>query len=451
MTSSVHDHEAPKVNPTRRPSLVTPVLVAACLAIGSVLPAIIATGGAAFQDMGEWLYEGRVLQYVIATGDTSEFYFRDYPVPYALPHLLLAGLMLVMPPTAAGITAISLQLLAGCVVIAALVKKFALNPVAGSALLTVPMVLTSAFWNGYSGHQIGLAILGAYIAIPSRWQTRWWVVAAFGVLTFFTHGMIFGCFGVIAGVYGIYARRLHHIAVGSAPSLGLAAWYVLANTEQTGSGELQLGGPLQFLAYKGYSLAKVGGYQNLLINGVGDPKPLMLVGAIVNVLFVVALAALVVPHLVRALRTRSAIGPEMAAGLILLAIALALPASLLEIVNPGERLLTPAAVLLVTATAAELPRVTSRVVGSAAVAGVALTATSALLLPWKSASGDPTPLDPMVISSSDASDRVDLLFSHRLDQFETRAALAQQSWLDDTPPPEPLAFRTTILDGNIAR
>ncbi|WP_370894442.1 hypothetical protein [Janibacter sp. GXQ6167] len=425
--------------------------MAALLATASVLPAVIATGGAAFQDMGEWLYEARVLQYLMVTGDTSTFYLRDYPVPYVIPHLLLAALMLVMSPTAAGITAVAVQLLAGCAVVAALVRRFDLHPIAGSVLLTVPIVLTSAFWNGYSGHQIGLIILGAYIALPVRVRTRVWVVLVFSLLTFFTHGMIFGCFGVIAGVYGVYARRLHQVALGSAPSLGLAAWYVLANTEQTGGGELQLGGAVQFIAYKAYSLAKIGGYQNLVVNGVADGQALMLAGALANVLFVIVLAGLVVLRLTRLVRERSAPSAEMTAGLVLLAIAMVLPPALVEIVNPGERLLTPAAVLLVTATASGLTQRQGSVLGSIAAIGVILTAVGACLLPAKADQGDPTPRDPLVTNSAEAGERTGLLFSHRLDQFETRADLAERSWRHNEPPTEPLAFKTTMLDGRIAR
>ena len=425
-------------------------LVPAAWAAACVVPLLLVMGWPALQDFGEWLYEGYVLHHLTLGGGSGGsgdllFGLRDYPVPYAVAQVLLAVPMTVLSPSASGVLAIVVQLALGCAAVGALIARRRLAPVPAALALTVLVVLTSAFWNGYAGHQLGLALIAAYLALSARTSTRAGVVLAFSLVAFFTHGLVYAAFGLIAGVRGLSARRLHWVALGSAPSLALAGWYAVANTEATGAGELNVRGLVEMLAYKAYTLMKAGGYQNLVVNGVGDPRPLMLAGAALNAAFVAALALLVVAR-ARQVGLRAAASPEMVAGLALVALAMALPSSLFEVVNPGERLLGPAGICLVVATMrTPAPRWTSRALGATAAAGLALTLVGSLLLPHKSAQGDPAPSDPSPSFSSESSTRTDMLFSHRLDQYESRRALAERLWADRADPTEPLLFKTTVL------
>jgi hypothetical protein len=186
----------------------------------------------------------------------------------------------------------------------------------------------------------------------------------------------------------------------------------------------------------------------------------MLGGAAVNALFIgfVGLLALVTVG-ARVRTTRDAVTsaaaqgktsrdatPEMIAGWILVIVALLMPASLFEVVNPGERILGPAAVLLVLAwPASRLGRWFGTAAGAFALIGLVLTAVSGLLLPAKAAQGDPTPQTGTVELSKDPAERTSILFGHRLDQFEERVGTSDQLWREDAPPDRVPTFKTWVL------
>lgn len=420
---------------------ITPLLIS----FGLVLPVLIMLRGPLLQDLGEWVYEARVGAWLVTTGDTSRFTVTPAPVPYVTAQALLTGLAVMLQPSLAGVAGILITITLGSLAVGALIKEHRLPPLSAGVLLTLVVVLTSCFWNGYLGHQIGLALICAYLALPRTLRTHPAIVAGVTVAGFFTHGMTWAALGVIAGAHGLVDRRLAQVAVGSLPSLGLLAWFVTSAASSSGDGELEVDGPLQLAVYKAYTLAKMGGYQNLFVNGSGDGRALMLTGAAANCAFVAAFAALAVAAIVTATRSRSW-RPELLAGLILLGVALVMPPSLVEIVNPGERLLSPSAICIaVAALAGGQHRMLGRAAATAAGLGLLLTAGSVALLPTKAAAGDPDHRDPTAGQASDATDRAGVLFQHRLDQYESRVAAADASWRAKASPIEPLIFKTTNL------
>lgn len=333
--------------------------------------------------------------------------------------------------------------------IGALVRRFRLWAPVAIPVLVVLVVLDSGFWNGYAGHPLGLTILGAYLVLPRRQQLTWWAVLAFSVFSFFTQGFYYVCFALVVGCLALARRRLAAPILGALPSVGLALWYAAANTVNPGSGQLKIEGLTQFIAYKGYTLAKLGGYQNLQINTVGDARPLVLVGVGVNLVMVGLLLLLALVATVRRVAGPDLV-PLRCAGWALTGLAAVLPASLFEVVNPGERLLGPALMLLALtcltrSTSGALIRHFRWILAGSAAAGLSLTIASGLLLPVKASRGDTAPQDGEVVLSGNPDDRESVLLGHRLDQFEARVSATDHLWSNSAAPDRPPAFKTWVL------
>ena len=167
------------------------------------------------------------------------------------------------------------------------------------------VVLGSGLWNGYAAHQIGLAAFTAWLAVPRERRSRPVVVLVFSLLTFFSHALVFFAFAVAVGCLaaGGPSRRPGRPgqrAVGRADAL-VRRQLAARGGRRRG---LARPPPRTWVAYKGYTFAKSGGYQNLIVNGVGDDRTLMLVGAAVNAATVACVLLLALPLVVRACARR---------------------------------------------------------------------------------------------------------------------------------------------------
>jgi hypothetical protein len=371
---------------------------------------------------------------------------KDYPVPYSIGNVVLGSLGAALPPLTAGVVAVAVQVLAGALAVAAVVRSRGLPWRTALPVLATLVVLGSGLWNGYAAHQLGLAALTAWLAVPRERRSSPVVVLVFSLLTFFSHALVFFAFAVAVGCLALADRRLVRVAMAVVPSVSLTLWYAVNSPPEAAGGGVSIASPVEWLAYKGYTFAKSGGYQNLIVNGVGDDRPLMLVGAAVNAATVACVLLLALPLVLRLRPTTWRRHPDLLAGLVLLVIGLALPAFFLGIVNPAERLVGPGMILVAVAAleSGRWPAV-RLLTATAACSGLLLTGVSSATLATKADQGDATPQDPSPSFAESTTARTDTLFGHRLDQMETRFDAADRAWRERAEPSVPLLFDEGLL------
>ncbi len=412
---------------------------AGLVSAGSYLVALalvrLTLGYPAFQDLGEWVYQSRVLVDIWSGSPSGVATLVSNPVPYALPQLLMGSFAIVVDATTAGWWYLVLYGALGAAAIDAFVRRHRLSPVPAALYLTAVVLLGTGFWNGFIGSQLGLVLFIGYLAAPRDLVTRWWMVMLLSLLFFSTHAFAYASWGLAAVVLAVASRRVVQFALGVAPSLGLTAWYLAASSEPTGA--TPSGGLVDLLAYKAYTATKFGGYQNLYVGGLGDAQvaaPLYWVGALANVLLAVAVVGVLAGAWLRSGRRRWWRSELAVIGVSLAAVALLMPRFWLGIVNPGERVANYALVIVavpLTSVAAGRAR---RWVGGLAAAGLLATAVSAALIPTKATRGD----GPSRVIEGERA--LDSLYAHRLDQFEVKARAA-----DAVAPTLPIEWSTSIL------
>lgn len=418
------------------------VLVAAVL----LAPVVAVTGYMALQDFGEWNYQGYVLGRALRGETLGVATLKDYPVPYALGNVLTGTLGAILPPLVAGIGAIAIQVVLGALAVACIIRSRNLDWRVVLPVLGTLVILGSGLWNGYSAHQLGLAAFTAWVAVPRHRRTQPAVVLLFSLLTFFSHALVFFAFAVALGVLALADRRVVRVTLAMLPSVALTLWYAANSPPEAAGGGVSASSPLGWIAYKGYTFAKSGGYQNLIVNGAGDDRPLMLLGAAANAAMVGLVLLLALP-LVLGLRPATwRDSPDVLGGAALLVIGLAMPAFFLGIVNPAERIIGPGLVLLAVAALEQGTWPKLRTVAAvAACAGLALTGVSSAMLPVKADRGDAAPQDPSPTFDESSGSRTDALFGHRLDQMESRYDAAERAWDGQAEPSVPLIFDEGLL------
>ena len=351
-----------------------------------------------------------------------------------------------MSPFAAGIGAIAIQVLAGALAVAYVIQSRRLDWRVALPVLGTLVILGSGLWNGYSAHQLGLAVFTASLAVPRHRRTHPVVVIVFSLLTFFSHALVFFAYAVTLGVLALADRRVGRVWVAMLPSFVLTLWYAANSPPEAAGGGVSVGSPVSWIAYKGYTFAKSGGYQNLIVNGVGDDRMLMFAGAALNAAMVALVVLLALPLVLRLRGSTWREHPDVAAGILMLATGVALPAFYLGIVNPAERIIAPGLILLAVAalesvTWLRLPAIAA----AAACMGLMLTGISSATLAVKAERGDAALQSPSPTFDESFASRTRVLFGHRLDQMETRYAAGARAWDDQAEPSMPLIFNEGLL------
>lgn len=225
------------------------------------------------------------------------------------------------------------------------------------------------------------------------------------------------------------------------PSAVLTLIYVLSSYQPRGQGDLNVGGFVQILAYKGYAVAKLGSYQNLILRGTGDyetNRALFYAGVAVNFLFALLLCAAMLWLLLKFRSIWNHFQAEYVAGAILVLVAIMLPSFFVGIVNPGERVMIPGLIVLsiVLFSKRFAPRWFAPASSLLLTVGSVLTIFGLALLPTKLASSTQVSLPP-----SGSEDRVSTFFGHRLDQYQDKQADANDGRAD-----LPLDWSTSIIE-----
>ena len=324
-------------------------------------------------DLPAWVYQGALWSAEVGDARATPWSLYRHPVPNTLATLLPALLLPLAGPIWTG-KAIAVGLLAAGFAAAWALASAANTERRGptwarASVLVACVVVSSSFWNGYVGYQIGVTLALALGAVWLRGRPSPLVVAAFTLALFFAHAVPFAVVALALGLDALHRRDGRSLAA-LAPAGLLTAWYLAARLGRLGGGFAAAegaSGPAQWLAYKVYTVLKVGPFQHPV--GVGDVGPLADVPAVYWL--AVAASAAFVAALGVALGVGTARmapgGRRRAAGFAwaLGALALALPPFALNVVNPGERVLVLAAAALVAVVPVDA-RVL-RVLGAAAL------------------------------------------------------------------------------------
>ncbi|MEL6616198.1 MAG: hypothetical protein AAFQ43_10695, partial [Bacteroidota bacterium] len=222
---------------------------------------------------------------------------------------------------------------------------------ARGAILVATLVVSSSFWNGYIGFQIGVTLA---LALGAVWVRTGplapWSLAVGSVVLFFAHAVPFAVCALFAGLDALRRRDGARLAA-LLPSAGLAIWYVSARLLAPEAGVSLFGGAGSIgrhLVHTAYTFTKLGPFQHPdRLNGSG-----ILAGAPVAywaaVGLSVAFVAVLAMALLRGTLSLPPGGQRRAAlfGWAVLASSVLVPPFAFQVVNPGERVAVMGALIL---------------------------------------------------------------------------------------------------------
>jgi hypothetical protein len=266
------------------PSAILTLAIAAALVLAPYPP---------LQDFAEWAYQGALLARLALASPGglpgAEVWLVAHPVPNSLAQALLGLLSLLLPTTLAARVFLLGLLGAGLAVALALARQR--QPAAAGAfavVLLVSVFCNATFWNGYVNYQLALLLFAAWFLLPPARRAEAGPILGYGLAIFLSHATVFAAFGVLVGARGLLRRRFRAAVLGLGPMMLLGAWYALAGTGEPAEPVAEVGGLSGFLAYKAYTLTKLGPYHNFVFAGGGDEtlRPaLYWAGAVVNLLY----------------------------------------------------------------------------------------------------------------------------------------------------------------------
>jgi hypothetical protein len=368
---------------TRRAGIlvVLPVLLVLLLAINA--PPFVP-----LQDYNEWVYQGFVAAQLLHGHLTDHFAFAAFPVPNSAAQALLCLLTLVIPPMWAARVVASVYVVAAVALGWMLSKKMSRTQnISYFFLLLVCVYFNTPFWDGYINYQLGLLLFSIWLLMdPATRRKPLWALA-FSIAGFFTHAVIWASILLLMAVDAV-RRRKYLCYLPALVSLALFAWYVVCKPAPKAPNAISSSGLLHAIAYKLYTLAKLGPYHNFVYSG-GAGSQLesagFYVGCAVNFVFAAGLVYMLCVALLRQLRNGGGwkrVSDETLALLVLLALFIVMPAVMADVVNPGERMLYPALLLALLGPGdARVVRWLSASVVALAACALGLVASGARLVP----------------------------------------------------------------------
>jgi hypothetical protein len=425
----------------------------ATIIFSALVLAIIGLAAFAFpyaplEDLPEWIYQGYIFNKLASGTPSAEFALKTFPVPYALFQAVASACLLFASPMTT--TRIVVFLYAGLSLYAInrVIARYRLDPFVAWPFLVSAVVLNAPFWNGYMGYQLGLLVILLYLALPQRAQVdpKW--ICLFSVLAFFAHGWSFVSILAMIGSIALYRQRVLAAALGVAPSAVLLAWYQIRNVAPATLSAFLHVENVNIFAYKIYTALKAAPFHNPIVFGFNASEryglAYLVAGLTIAAVFAISLAVLTFLAIRKSGWTAILGRPLLLAGGLLLVLAAALPPTGLGMANPGERVMYPAIVALFIAIFADVESAVApkAVLGCSVAAGIALFAFglvgAAKVYRDEALSFDPNGAEPPVISRN-------LLFGHRLVQFDERMRAVEQAWHDGVIPELPLAFETALI------
>jgi hypothetical protein len=403
----------------------------------------------ALQDLGEWVFQGVVMLRLLdpASAFHSQFAWVHMPVPNMLSQLFLMVATWAVGPFWAAKLLIALYCGAAAWICGRAAKRFApANPAPLFVLLLGIAAFNSCFWHGYMNFQIALLLILLYVELTAVRAPHLALIFGFSVLLFCCHASMFGAF-VLMVLVREWKRPNRWAIYGSLlPSVSLLGFYLWQRQHKASpTAHTRFGGLAKHLAYKIYTVLKLGPFHNLVIaNGQSAKRlPVLYVtGVGLNLVFFLCLLALLLLGVRRLLREHRLSKATLLLWGTFAVLFFLLPADLAEVVNLGERFLLLLTVLILLTISQGEERFQMRLQSLAAwlyVFGFALTLAQ---LPAASLHGasaaEAYHHEPEKAGRAYAGDG---LFSHRLYQNDERRIELR----DDSAQVEPLLFDTGLL------
>jgi hypothetical protein len=424
------------------------LLIAALLYVAALLAWMITQPMPALQDLGEWVFQGVVMLRLLdpASPFHTQFAWVHAPVPNMLSQFFLMAATWAVGPFWAAKALVALYCGGAVWICGRVAKRFApINPASLFVLLLGIAAFNSCFWHGYMNFQIALLLLLLYVEWTAVRPPSVALVFGFSLLLFCCHAAMFAAFLLIVVVREWKRGKRWAIYASLMPSLGLLGLYLRQRQRDHPTQPIHFDGLATHLAYKAYTLLKLGPFHNFVIaNGQSAKRlpALYATGIGLNIVFFLCLATVFVMGVRPMLRARLLSRPTLRIWGALGLLFLLLPADLAEIVNPGERFLILLVILLLLAISRRPTLQQLRWQSLAAwlyVLGFALTVAQ---LPAASIDG---------LSAAEAYHHApektgrayagDGLFSHRLYQNDKRRIELR----DDATQVDPLLFDTGLL------
>jgi len=307
-------------------------------------------------DLPAWVYQGALFRAETADASATPWSLVTHPVPNTLATLLPAMLLSVVGPIWTGKILATGLLAAGFGAAWALARAVspddASSTWARAAVLVACVVVSSSFWNGYVGYQIGVVLA---MALGALWLCRGHLSAPAiligSVVLFFAHAIPFALVVLAIGIGALRRRDFRQLAA-LVPAAALVAWYITARIRLPGGGFMpsyRTGSMVDWLIYRIYTVLKMGPFQHPA--GVHDagalaslPSVFWLVVSISGLFTAALVLGLIVGTRAMPpgpLRT-SVWGVWTIAG-----VSMMMPPFILSVVNPGERILVLALVALI--------------------------------------------------------------------------------------------------------
>lgn len=397
------------------------------------------------QDYMDWVFQGWVgAELLQGSPPVAAHYVPvSYPVPNATSQGLLALLTLAVGPLPAA------KVLAGCALAAfAAISWFLARRMEPHRAGVLAFVLflsfgaNSAFWDGYINYQISILVFVGLLLFRDRLSLP--SLALWTLVLFFSHAATFAAWVLLVGFEALANKERRARCLSLLPGLLLLGWYALERrtpVADQGAGTPVSTSLLRHLAYKAYTLSKLGPFHNLVDFADQSLKDrahaFYLAGVGLNLLFAGLLVAALLPGLRRLLRTRPR-DPLLWTSGVLALLFLVLPPKSFGVVNLGERLLYPALLLLLLAVR-RLPGVP--VLAAVGFVGAGFTAFQFLRMPVTQATGALSVTAESSPANTLSYDRYGL-YSSRLYQFDEYRVFLERPDLQHLPP---IGFDTSLF------
>lgn len=179
-----------------------------------------------FADYPEWTYQGALLRNMIQGHPDSAYLLKNYPVPNSLTTLGLAGLMAIMPWSAAAKVWLLAEVALGIWSARRLQRAGGGRQSWQLIVLTAGSVLGINLWYGFTNFQFATFFAMLFSALLIEQFESEWIYGALLILVFVSHMIPFGFALCILFLYARQNRRWQMLWQ-TLPSLFLTAWYFL--------------------------------------------------------------------------------------------------------------------------------------------------------------------------------------------------------------------------------
>jgi hypothetical protein len=224
------------------------------------------------QDLSDWTFQSWLFSKYITGEPLTHHILKQYPVPNSLVTVVMGGLATLLPIFLAEKIMVALTLLAWAALLYRLCRQRGELNISHAWIGFVLFALASNFWSGYLNFNIGALVWCFFLYRDYKKPLAPYQIVLFSVVLFFCHAIVYAVFFVYAFFVYVSGRYDWRRWLALVPSLLLCAAYLVGRYMVGGNNEniilidpIEGAGPVKWLAYKVYTLLKLGPFQNYLL------------------------------------------------------------------------------------------------------------------------------------------------------------------------------------------